>query len=74
MLTTTETNMQKAHENAPIMMVSKASVKGKGKRKGKKKIGSKTIASSKRALNPTGGVAKGKVDKGYCHYCHKQGH
>ena len=60
------------------MMVSKTSAKGKGKWKGKKKIGSKTVAPSKptfkNALKPTRGVVNAKVDKGDCHYCHKLGH
>lgn len=76
LLKTTEANMQKAPENAPILMVGNKGAKGKGKWKGKKRIGSKTDApskpTSKKALKPKGGVAK--PAKGDCHYCKKPGH
>ncbi|XP_074323451.1 uncharacterized protein LOC141660370 [Apium graveolens] len=73
MLKTVETNIQKASP-APIMMVNKGSAKGKGKWKGKKRMGSKSTAAfktaPKQALKPGGGVAKGDT----CHYCKKPCH
>ncbi|XP_074328243.1 uncharacterized protein LOC141666132 [Apium graveolens] len=73
MLKTVETNIQKASPS-PIMMVNTGSAKGKGKWKGKKRMGSKPAVTPKTApkqsLNPGGGVAKGDT----CHYCKKLGH
>ncbi|XP_074355977.1 uncharacterized protein LOC141695643 [Apium graveolens] len=73
MLKTAETNIQKASP-VPIMMVNKESAKGKGKWKGKKRMGSKSAAAPKtapkQALKPGGGVAKGDI----CHYCKKSSH
>ncbi|XP_074327588.1 uncharacterized protein LOC141665501 [Apium graveolens] len=73
MLKTAETNIQKAFP-APIVMVNKGSAKGKGKWKGKKIIGSKSVDAPKTApkhdLKPGGGVVKGDT----CHYCKKLGH
>ncbi|KAK1388255.1 hypothetical protein POM88_016433 [Heracleum sosnowskyi] len=76
LLRTAETNMSKANP-APIMMVNKGNAKGKGKWKGKKKIGSKSAnlkPAFKRALKPTGGVAKGAAKGDICHFCKKPGH
>ena len=73
LLGTHEANMQKVHDNAPIMMVGKEGAKGKGKWKGKKKIGSKNLGPSKpafkKASKPKGGVVvvSNKHDKGNCH-------
>ena len=50
--------MQKVHDNAPIMMMGKEGANGKGKWKGKKKIGSKNLGPSmpafKKASKPKG--------------------
>ena len=79
-LRTQEANMQKVHDNAPIMMVGKEGAKGKGKWKGKKKIGSKNLGPSKpafkKASKPKGGVVvvADKPDKGNCHWCKEEGH
>ena len=76
MLRTVETNIKKADPTS-IMMVNKGNATGKGKCKGKKKIGSKYVANPKpgpkKALKPKGGVEKAKA-KGDCHYCKKPGH
>ena len=80
LLRTQEANMQKVPNNAPIMMVGKEGAKGKGKWKGKKKIGSKNLGLSKpvfkKALKPKGGgvVVDDKPDKGNCHWCKEEGH
>ncbi|XP_074360487.1 uncharacterized protein LOC141700675 [Apium graveolens] len=68
-----ETNIQKA-SLAPIMMVNKGSAKGKGKWKGKKRMGSKSVVAAKttpkQALKSGSGIAKGDT----CHYCKKPDH
>ena len=62
------------------MMVGKEGAKGKGKWKGKKKIGSKDLGPSKpafkKASNTKGGfvVVAGKPYKGNCHWCKEKCH
>ena len=75
MLKTDETNMNKIAPG-PIMMVNKGNTKGKGKWKGKKKIGSSKLANSKPAFKRASKLAV-SVEKantnGDCHYCKNSG-
>ncbi len=67
MLRTTKAQMIKDKPNS-VLIVSKE--KGKSKGKAKAKMGSKP----KPKANSSALKAKGGVDKGECHHCHKNGH